>query len=950
MAKINRPNRNIQAFATNTASGERTVFNGDQVTDDIALNINEDYERGFKVYGPEDVPEIKDFNALGFTAARQLSYLFQSGVAEWASEQEYNENQICEADGVLYVSNVDNNIGNSPVDVGENPAWTLETSKLSNCDEQALISISPSSFAQICLESGKLFLYSDDDGQFSLVTNNPSVIITSDDLGDKVVSYSITNTVQELNSSVVGGLSLSNNKSNILIAQIVGNSYNLEKPIKGFDGKITGSSTFGSLSETSTGNFRYIIQPVGSSDFLAIDYENGITYLVDYASESISQTSVGEVAPLSNNPVNDTDVNYSDISPSFYKDGYVYICNKSTRVIYRNSTKDNYSSFDEIVISTVDAGSNPINAKPSEITFYNGKFYLSVSDFNGGGSAILSTVDFVNFSEVVFYSFINGDTNYLGVKGLKEGIVVYRAGIDIGAGDDGIISEKTSTPEDISSYENFFSFTPNFGGWAVTIYHISGSENQLAFRGLTNEVVTIKDFNGEDPVRNGPATSAIPYYDIVMNLDGSELIVTADKGDGVIVSTIESILSNNRSFSACSSGESRIFAISSGLISAYDIDLVNGKSSKVGNNGPVSIESIDYSICSISSQNLASNNVLDYILVYTSASGEINCYTFDGLNFEFYGLVYTSNTTASKSQLVQLTRGGGEVVFNDRGEQQFVKISVGAGGVFSVDAIVSNSNDFSNPLISEAVEGEFAVIDTNGTDIITYDFNGSTPVEVSRDMMLGLSGLDGDDIVALTTDRRVVNIDSQSLLSIYSLQANPVQSQFWRFVGFDNISFSGEDVGIKSNNLNDAIKDILLNVKYRVGSIYKSINPTPPNTVLGFGAWQKIEGKMLIGVDPDVSEIDAGGKTGGSFVYDTDEAVLTGSQIPNHGHDIILEKQGNNKASEGEAYATKKELAQGDFNGFDVRSFEATGGGQGHSHQITTKPPFYAINIWVRTS
>lgn len=123
MAKINRPNVNIQAFASEALAGERTVFNGLTESDDIKDNINSSYRRGFGVVAPNEFPKLEDFNAVHFTQTQSLAYLYQAGVAEWTIEQEYHKNDLVSVDGRLYRSTVDNNIGNSPAD--DNAAdWT----------------------------------------------------------------------------------------------------------------------------------------------------------------------------------------------------------------------------------------------------------------------------------------------------------------------------------------------------------------------------------------------------------------------------------------------------------------------------------------------------------------------------------------------------------------------------------------------------------------------------------------------------------------------------------------------------------------------------------------------------------------------------------------------------------------------------------------------------------
>lgn len=60
-------------------------------------------------------PALQDMNAAFFVVTRQLAYLFQKGIADWITTEEYFTNDFVKVGGVLYISKTDNNSGNNPV-------------------------------------------------------------------------------------------------------------------------------------------------------------------------------------------------------------------------------------------------------------------------------------------------------------------------------------------------------------------------------------------------------------------------------------------------------------------------------------------------------------------------------------------------------------------------------------------------------------------------------------------------------------------------------------------------------------------------------------------------------------------------------------------------------------------------------------------------------------------
>ena len=94
MAKIDRYNGNVRAFAADSLGTERTVFGATTQSDTLNGNITLDLLRGWGVVGVNEDPTKQDFNGLGFTLGQLIAYLHQQGVPEWNAAQEYYEGSV----------------------------------------------------------------------------------------------------------------------------------------------------------------------------------------------------------------------------------------------------------------------------------------------------------------------------------------------------------------------------------------------------------------------------------------------------------------------------------------------------------------------------------------------------------------------------------------------------------------------------------------------------------------------------------------------------------------------------------------------------------------------------------------------------------------------------------------------------------------------------------------
>jgi hypothetical protein len=114
MAKITRPTKNIRSFGDDAAATERTIFGDVTETDDLDLNLNSDFFRGWGILAPGAKPPKQYFNGAMFTVSQLISYLFQMGIPEWDTNQEFHTGSLTQVAGTIYQSLSDDNIGNDP--------------------------------------------------------------------------------------------------------------------------------------------------------------------------------------------------------------------------------------------------------------------------------------------------------------------------------------------------------------------------------------------------------------------------------------------------------------------------------------------------------------------------------------------------------------------------------------------------------------------------------------------------------------------------------------------------------------------------------------------------------------------------------------------------------------------------------------------------------------------
>ena len=126
----------------------------------------------------------------------------------------------------------------------------------------------------------------------------------------------------------------------------------------------------------------------------------------------------------------------------------------------------------------------------------------------------------------------------------------------------------------------------------------------------------------------------------------------------------------------------------------------------------------------------------------------------------------------------------------------------------------------------------------------------------------------------------------------------------------------------------------LLKVVFPIGSTYITQENTNPNSILGFGTWERLEGKVCLGLDEDDTDLDTIGKIGGEK-----EHTLTVNEMPEHSHNLdgytdIVSNTGN------EYYKTVR-----GSNSYGTGSTKNSGGGQSHNNM----QPYEVVGyMWIR--
>lgn len=154
-----------------------------------------------------------------------------------------------------------------------------------------------------------------------------------------------------------------------------------------------------------------------------------------------------------------------------------------------------------------------------------------------------------------------------------------------------------------------------------------------------------------------------------------------------------------------------------------------------------------------------------------------------------------------------------------------------------------------------------------------------------------------------------------------------------------NKAKTGERVTVKANGIAYIVSVYipgnlsLINTFYPIGTVIENASADfNPNTAFPGTTWERIKGKVLVGVDENDDDFKTSGKTGGEKTH-----KLTIAEMPSHHHSLTSVSKESYLVPQGNFYGVR---------GQGVRNTDKTGGDGAHNNL----QPYETVYIWKRTA
>ena len=153
-------------------------------------------------------------------------------------------------------------------------------------------------------------------------------------------------------------------------------------------------------------------------------------------------------------------------------------------------------------------------------------------------------------------------------------------------------------------------------------------------------------------------------------------------------------------------------------------------------------------------------------------------------------------------------------------------------------------------------------------------------------------------------------------------------------MGYTNF-VNGQSPYISAQNLNN-MQIELMKLVFPIGSTYITQTNTNPSTILKFGTWERVKGKVLVGLDEDDTDFNEIGKTGGEKAH-----TLTVDEMPAHNHSA--------KFCEGTGVYSAFPKGNGSATEWGSSTNTIANTGKGQAHNILQ--PYEVVGyMWRRTA